>query len=168
MKIKIHACPVGYQTKPTKPQIAASKKRAQLLFMPQELTIEEIAELIAKGHTLGPAILEGGMRSKHFVQQQLFMVDIDNERSGPHTTIADALMICQQNNLNPALYYHTFSSTDTHHKFRLAFVCDRVITDKTERDIMMRNLMQLFNQCDPACKDAARTFLGTNKKVVLL
>lgn len=167
MKIKIQADPKSFTTKPTEKEFGGIKMRAQKGYEPLELTIDEIAELISKGHTISPAVMKGGMKSENFLHQQLFMVDIDNKQ-GKVITPEASLEICKNRRIMPVLYYETFSHTDEHPRFRLVFVCERVINDKAERDAIMRNLSGLFAQSDASCNNADKVFLGTNKKVVLL
>jgi hypothetical protein len=146
-------------------KIGSMKKRIQS--SPSlELSLEQLADKIGKGHSFSPAVLKGGLSSNNWKEQQIFCIDVDNNLdSEPMLTIDMALAICDRNSIKPAFYYFTYSHTEVHPKYRLAFVCKEVITDESQRRIIMDCLVSLFTQSDAACKNADRIFFGTNKEV---
>lgn len=96
------------------------------------------------------------------------MVDIDNaDESKPKLSEEQALEICDEHGLTPAIYYQTFSYREDHPKFRLVFIMDAAVTEPNTRRRIMECLISIFPQSDKACINANRLFLGTNKKVVL-
>ena len=166
-KIKVHIDPRGYVEKPSGKEIGGIKARLQKGTSPSLVTLEELVLKIETGHAISPGIM-GGMSAKDWIEQQLFLVDIDNEEDGPLLRIKDTKAICRDNNLPLAFYYQTFSHTKEHPKFRLAFVMDKPITDENMRKYIMETLVNLFPQSDKSCVNADRIFHGTNKYVKLL
>ena len=166
-KIKVHIDPKGYDEKPSGKEIGGIKSRLQKDNSPSLVTLEELVRKIENGHAISPGIM-GGMSAKDWMEQQLFLVDIDNEEEGPQLNIKDAKAICRDNNLPLAFYYQTFSHAKEHPKFRLAFVMDKPVTDENMRKYIMETLVNLFPQSDKSCVNADRIFHGTNKYVKLL
>jgi len=162
-KIKLQIDPKGFKEKPRSEDICLIRNRLQTV----ELTLDEIIEAIEQGKTICPAVLNG-TRSTDFVEQQLFLVDVDNDQTElmfpPQKAIEHYLEHC----ITPAFWYPTFSNTDIHPKYRIAFVTGEPITDKDKRDKLQEILQFLIPQVDMGCKDAARIFFGTNKKAVVL
>ena len=166
-KIKGHIDPMGYDKKPSGKEIGGIKSRLQKNASPSLVTLEELVQKIATGHSISPGIMSG-MSSKDWTEQQLFLVDIDNEEDEPILRMKDAKAICRDNGLSLAFYYQTFSCTKEHPKFRLAFVMDKPVTDKDMRKHIMETLVNLFPQSDKSCVNADRIFHGTNKIAKLL
>lgn len=166
-KIKVHIDPMGYDKKPSGKEIGGIKSRLQKNASPSLVTLEELVQKIATGHSISPGIMSG-MSSKDWTEQQLFLVDIDNEEDEPILRMKDAKAICRDNGLSLAFYYQTFSCTKEHPKFRLAFVMDKPVTDKDMRKHIMETLVNLFPQSDKSCVNADRIFHGTNKIAKLL
>lgn len=166
-KIKVHIDPKGYAEKPSGKEIGGIKSRLQKDTSPSLVTLEELVQKIENGHAISPGIM-GGMSAKDWMEQQLFLVDIDNEEDGLQLSMKGAKVICRDNNLPLAFYHQTFSHTKEHPKFRLAFVMDKPVTDENMRKYIMETLVNLFPQSDKSCVNADRIFHGTNKYVKLL
>ncbi len=166
-KIKVHIDPRGYDKKPSGKEIGGIKSRLQKNASPSLVTLEELVQKIATGHSISPGIMSG-MSSKDWKEQQLFLIDIDNEEDEPILRMKDAKAICRDNGLALAFYYQTFSYTKEHPKFRLAFVMDKPVTDEDMRKHIMETLVNLFPQSDKSCVNADRIFHGTNKSTKLL
>lgn len=165
-KIKLHVDYTSYKTKPVN-QHGLIKPRLQGA-RPVELTVDEIIQKIERGHTVSPAVLEGGLGAANWKEQQLFLVDIDNDIEGePMLRPDEALKICHANDIAPAFYYPTFSHTELKPKFRLAFICKEVITEAGMRAAIIEGITGLFAQADKSCKNADKMFLGTNQKAVI-
>ena len=77
-KIKVHIDPMGYDEKPSGKEIGGIKSRLQKNASPSLVTLEELVQKIATGHSISPGIMSG-MSSKDWTEQQLFLVEIDNE-----------------------------------------------------------------------------------------
>ena len=169
-KFKLHIDKIGYRNKEFSKNAEEMKKlkyRLQGASPPIEVTIPKLVEAIQQGKTISPAIMKG-TKEKDFEEQQVFMVDIDNKKEDiPFLTVEDSLDICKKNDLNPALYYYTFSHTEKIPKYRLVFILDEVIRDTNIRLMIIQSLIALFKQADISCTNADRLFFGTNKKAVV-
>lgn len=123
----------------------------------QEITLEDLSIKLSNGYAVIPAVLNGGASDNCFNSQQLFMIDIDNKDEV--LTIENALFLCRD--FKPFLIYATFNYTDIKPKYRLAFVLDKMITSKDERDYIQQFFLTLFNNyADNSCKDCSRIFYG--------
>lgn len=166
-KIRLHVDPKGVGQKPTEGEWGKISKRVLSHTSIEELTVQQLAQRLRTGHTICPAVLDGS-KAGDWQEQQVFMVDIDNaDKVQPQLSQEQALTICEEYSLPPAIYYQTFSHSKTHPKFRLVFIMDTVITDPDIRCMVMEQLISIFPQSDKACANANRIFLGTNKEVVL-
>lgn len=169
-KFKLHIDKVCYKDKETiknKEEIKKLKYRLQFTSPPVEVSLEEVIEELQKGKTISPAVMKG-TKADDFVEQQIFMVDIDNKKKIiPILTVENALEICKKNHLQPVFYYPTFSHTEKIPKYRLVFVMNEVIKDDSVRLIIIKNLISLFEQADTSCRNADRVFFGTDKKAVI-
>ena len=167
-KFKLHIDSVEYKDKEIANKDAnIIKYRLQRDSPPIEVTITELAEAIQSGKTVSPAVMKG-TKADDFVEQQVFMVDIDNKKTDiPILTVEDALSICEKYHLPLAFYYFSFSHKEKMPKYRLVFVMDKVITEHILRDTITRKLIDLFEQADTSCTNADRLFFGTNKKAVI-
>lgn len=139
-----------YNQKPTGLEVAHIQKALK----PTSIDIRTLAEGMSNGCTFKPAYLNG-TTSKEFISQEIFALDFDDG-----FTIDEALNRCKQKNILPAFGYTSFSHKPEHHKFRLIFHSDKVITDCEERDKIQLALMTIFPECDKVCKDPARLFFG--------
>lgn len=167
-KIKMHIDKTCYKDKKSaKKDFDIIKVRLQKHTPAIEVTIKELVNEIQQGKTISPAVMSG-TTADDFVEQQMFLVDIDNTKKGISLlTIEDAKSICEKKHLPLAFYYYTFSHTEKIPKFRLVFIMDEVITDKVLRDTVIQILIDLFEQADTSCTNADRLFLGTNKEAVI-
>lgn len=167
-KIKLHIDTIGYKDKKlANKDFGLIRNRLQRDSPPVEVTIAELLEAIQQGKTISPAVMKG-TKAEDFVEQQVFMVDIDNKNTDiPLLTVEEALSICKKNCLTLAFYYFSFSHTEKIPKYRLVFVMDKVITDHILRDTITRKLIDLFEQADTSCRNADRVFFGTDKKAVI-
>lgn len=168
-KIKLHIDSSGYHSKPKGEIIAKIKSGLQSYKNIQEIELRGIKFFIERGYSISPAVMKQGCTASNWSEQRLFMVDIDNNRENvPILSLKEALNICKEANLMPALYYYSYSHTDEKPKFRLCFITDEVITDTNIRAIIVETLISLFNQSDTSAKNADRIFFGTNKECVIL
>ena len=159
-RIKLQIDRFAYKTKP-EGEYGIIKPRVQKS-LPVELPLQELMTKISQGYTTSPAVLDGGLSADFWKEQQLFFVDIDNDNDTEELLRPDdALKIAKANHLEPAFYYPTFSHTELKPKFRVAFVCEKVITNPSERSGIIEGLVSLFAQADNSCKNADKMFLGT-------
>ncbi len=168
-KFKLHIDTKGYKDKElAKKEFGIIKNRVQQDSPPVEVPLKVVVEELQKGKSVSPSVMKG-TKEKDFVEQQVFMVDIDNKKTDiPILTVEKAISICEKNHLPLAFYYFSFSHTEKLEKYRLVFVMDKVITDKVLRDTIIRRLIDLFEQADTSCTNADRVFFGTNKEAKIL
>ncbi len=165
-QLKMHVDKKPYPKKPQSNEIGLIKRRMQT-GPADKISADSLLKKIAAGHSICPAVMRG-MKSSDWVEQQLFLVDIDNDdKSVPILKPKDALAICDEAGIVPVFYYQTFSYSKEISKFRLVFVMNEVITQRGKRDMIAKVLINLFPQSDKACINADRIFFGTNKKVIL-
>ena len=151
-----------------KKEFGIIKNRVQQDSPPVEVPLKVVVEKLQEGKSVSPTVMKG-TKEKDFVEQQVFMVDIDNKKTDiPILTVEKAISICEKNHLPLAFYYFSFSHTEKLEKYRLVFVMDKVITDKVLRDTIIRRLIDLFEQADTSCTNADRVFFGTNKEAKIL
>ena len=169
-KFKLHIDKIGYKDKKFSKNSEEMKKlkyRLQGASPPVEVTLQELMEAVQEGKAVSPAVMKG-TKAKDFIQQQVFMVDIDNTNTKePILQVADAISICEKNGLHVTFYYFSYSHTAETQKFRLVFVMNEVIKDPILRDTIMQRLIDLFEQADKSCKNADRIFFGTNKEAII-
>ena len=137
-----------------------------------EITIEELANEIAQGATFKAGALNGN-KNIDWESQQVFAIDIDNdednvEKYGKMLTPEIAYGRCAGLGIRPTFYYHSFSSTEDHPKFRLVFITDTKVTDIRVRNAIQMALMTIFPEADKACKDLSRIFFGSHNRVTVL
>jgi len=150
MKVQVMFYEKLYERKPAGYEVGKIQKGLK----PTEIEIEDLAYAMSKGATFKPALLNG-TRSSDFISQQLFALDFDEG-----TIIQNELNRCQELNIMPVFGYTTFSHTEEHHKFRLVFCADRVISNIGLRNSVQLSLMSLFQNVDVKCKDISRLFFG--------
>jgi len=166
--VKLHIDNISYKNKKDAEQdYRIIKTRLQQYSLPINITIKQLVEAIQEGKTISPAVMSG-TTADDFIEQQVFMVDIDNKREDiPILKIEEAISICEENHLSLAFYYPSFSHTEKLPKYRLVFILDEVVKDNTIRLMIIQTLISLFEQADKKCTNADRLFLGTNKDVVI-
>lgn len=161
---------IPYTAKPKKAEIGKLKTRL-CSCAPRTLTLQQFAESIIKGQSFNAAVLVGGAKAENWKSQQLFCLDIDNEdktvtgkhdkqRSSEPLTVEAVLARCASWGFAPALIYETFSSSPDWQKFRIVFISETVISDRQTAEKIQLGIMELFPECDKACKNADRLFFG--------
>lgn len=168
MTFKIQIDNVPYRRKPESRDVSRMKQQIGLS-APVSMTPADFKAEILQGKSFSPAVLQGS-KAEDWREQQLFCVDIDNEdktapkgqkrRAEQPLTVEEVLRRCSDWGLQPFLIYETFSSSPEWPKFRIAFAASQPITDGTERDRVQLALMELFPECDTACKNRDRLFYG--------
>ncbi|MFD0957964.1 hypothetical protein [Paenibacillus chungangensis] len=140
------------------------------------LTIQQLAQMWLAGHSIAPVRLKRGVTNDaNWISQQVFAIDFDNENGDKErvsdnycVTFEDALDMARQSGVSPAFIYSSFSSTDTHQKFRMVFVLDQEITSRATRDEVLNKLYSVFKKnglivADTKCSDLGRIFYGGNE-----
>lgn len=127
-----------------------------------EITIEKLADDLVHGATFKPGVLQGGQKAENWIEQQLFGLDFDDG-----TTLESAYDKVISLGLDPCFMYTTFSHKEEHHKFRMIFCNDAVITDGNIRDRLQATLMGVIGGIDEVCFNRDRLFFGGKGNVVL-
>lgn len=127
-----------------------------------EITLEQLACALTNGATFKPAVLVGGQSAQHWHQQQLFGLDFDDG-----VRIEEVYNKVKSLGITPCFGYTTFSHTEEHHKFRMVFCNDTVITDGIIRDRLQATLMGTIGNVDKVCFNRDRLFFGGKGHEVL-
>ena len=127
-----------------------------------DITIEELADALCHGASFKPGVLQGGMKADNWTQQQLFGLDFDNGMC-----IEEAYNKVISLEIVPCFMYTTFSHKEEHHKFRMIFCNDTVITDGSIRDKLQATLMGAVGGIDEVCFNRDRLFFGGKGNEVL-
>ena len=127
-----------------------------------DITIKDLADALCHGASFKPGVLQGGMRADNWIQQQLFGLDFDDG-----IRIEEAYNKVISLGMTPCFMYTTFSHKEEHHKFRMIFCNDTVITDGNIRDRLQATLMGVIGGIDEVCFNRDRLFFGGKGKVVL-
>lgn len=127
-----------------------------------DIFIEDLADALCHGASFKPGVLHNGMKAENWVQQQLFGLDFDDG-----TQIEEAYNKVISLGLIPCFMYTTFSHKEEHHKFRMIFCNDTVITDGNIRDKLQATLMGVIGGIDEVCFNRDRLFFGGKSGVVL-
>lgn len=146
-----------YKSKPQGIEIAKITNRLES--SQTEISIKELIDSLIKGCTFKPSLLNG-RREDNWIEQQLFALDFDE-----NTTINNELKRCNELGILPVFGYTSFSHTEEHHKFRLVFCTNEVITDYNIAKQLQLTLMNIFNNCDDKCKNLSRLYFG-GKQVI--
>ena len=127
-----------------------------------DITIEKLADALCHGASFKPGVLVSGNKAENWYQQQLFGLDFDDG-----IRIEDAYNKVISLGMVPCFMYTTFSHKEEHHKFRMIFCNDTVITDGNIRDRLQATLMGIIGGIDERCFNRDRMFFGGKGQVVL-
>lgn len=134
----------------------------QKSLVPINTTIEYLADALVHGASFKPAVLLNGNKAENWCQQQLFGLDFDDG-----IRIEEAYNKVISLGITPCFMYTTFSHKEEHHKFRMIFCNDSVITDGTIRDRLQATLMGVIGGIDEVCFNRDRLFFGGKGQIVL-
>lgn len=126
------------------------------------ITIENLADALVHGASFKPGVLASGNKAENWVEQQLFGLDFDDG-----IRIEEAYNKVISLGITPCFMYTTFSHKEEHHKFRMIFCNDTVITDGNIRDRLQATLMGIIGGIDEVCFNRDRLFFGGKGQVVL-
>lgn len=129
-------------------------------FKPTAQTPEQLAAHILQGGAFTPGCFKTNRRTKeNFTSSQLLGLDFDN---GVSVAQAAADPFIQR---YAFLIYPTPSSTPEHPKTRVLFVLSEPVCQGERWEAMQRGLIARFSHWkpDPACKDSARLFFGSDR-----
>lgn len=126
------------------------------------ITIENLADALVHGASFKPGVLAGGNKAENWIEQQLFGLDFDDG-----IKIEEAYNKVISLGITPCFMYTTFSHKEEHHKFRMIFCNDTVITDGNIRDKLQATLMGIIGGIDEVCFNRDRLFFGGKGHTVL-
>ncbi len=126
------------------------------------ITIENLADALVHGASFKPGVLAGGNKAENWIEQQLFGLDFDDG-----IKIKEAYNKVISLGITPCFMYTTFSHKEEHHKFRMIFCNDTVITDGNIRDKLQATLMGTIGGIDEVCFNRDRLFFGGKGHTVL-
>lgn len=126
------------------------------------ITIENLANALVHGASFKPGVLAGGNKAENWIEQQLFGLDFDDG-----IRIEEAYNKVISLGITPCFMYTTFSHKEEHHKFRMIFCNDTVITDGNIRDKLQATLMGIIGGIDEVCFNRDRLFFGGKGHTVL-
>ena len=126
------------------------------------ITIENLADALVHGASFKPGVLSGGNKAENWIEQQLFGLDFDDG-----IRIEEAYNKVISLGITPCFMYTTFSHKEEHHKFRMIFCNDTVITDGNIRDKLQATLMGIIGGIDEVCFNRDRLFFGGKGYTVL-
>lgn len=148
----------------------------------QDLDLTGITRAICSGQTITAGELHG-TTAADWKSQELFIFDFDNDSvTMPKITPVEAHSVFANHGFPVVFSYHTFSSMPEHEKFRVAIMCDEVVTEPTEATRIITGIMSLFPtaqepdpktgkirtvaQVDLSCTNLDRIFFGTDKGLI--
>lgn len=136
------------------------------------IDIEQLEWAIRHGLTIMPGLCEGGTRGENWTGQQLWFVDVDNDREqndrGYHALDPlDALDRAFNANLEPMFLYFTSKATVTpwNPRYRIVFALDHVETDRRRTRQIGDAFLRLFPEADQGSCQPERMFLCPGKEV---
>ena len=126
------------------------------------ISIDNLADALVYGASFKPGVLQGGNKAENWTEQQLFGLDFDDG-----TRIEEAYNKVILLGIKPCFMYTTFSHKEEHHKFRMIFCNDTVITDGNTRDKLQATLMGIIGGIDEVCFNRDRLFFGGKGHTIL-
>lgn len=123
-------------------------------FKPYDLTPEQLADHVARGHAFSFQFAKSYRKSENFLCSDIIAADIDDgmtlEEAKEDQFILD----------NACLLYTTASHTKEDHRFRLIFQLPHTVNDPEVMRSLLRGLVRKF-PADKANTDPARQFYGS-------
>lgn len=168
MKIQCNIDTQRYTSKPLGAEIGGINNRLMYSSSKVSVTLQELTEQLLDGCSFTPARLEGEKRSnKNWASQQVFILDIDNDKKGETLELRDILNLCTQHDIKPFLVYPSFSYTEKKPKFRICFALEAPTIDTSIAEEITTFFLSIFeSQADEKCKDLARLYFGTSRKLL--
>lgn len=178
-RYKVSADITPHTAKPTGGEIGAIRNRLKDVSNVKSCTLEEVRYILCSGGTVQPCegrwLIDPEKKKDVFspVSQQLFFVDIDNEKNGEPVeqplTMEQALSISAERGVMPFMIYPSFSNMSKgFEKFRLCFALDEPVnlgkrgTDTV--DVIKKFLIEPFSAYNDSAADSDtnRLYFGTN------
>jgi len=128
---------------------------ANRLFQNVDITADQLAAYVQRGHAFCAQHKNGWRRSANFTTSGFLAADIDHGLT-LEAAIADPFV--QQ---YASFIYTTPSHTDIAHRFRIVFELELPITDAETMKSALTGLIARFG-ADGSCRDACRLFFGSS------
>lgn len=147
-----------FNSKPTGKD--ASNLTFKLMKNPIEINVKDLAQELIKGKTFTPAYFKekGGeikRQKAYWYSQQIIALDFDEGM-----TLYEAINTFKESAM---FIYTTFSHTEENNKFRVVFALDKPTYNIYEIEQTLVELMKMYPDADPQCKDCTRLFYGGKK-----
>lgn len=151
----IHLDTNKYTVKPTGEQVRNSIN-SNLVNGRRELLADHFFDAVTNGQTFVPSTFAGSRKLANWNGQQIIALDFDDK----DTTINAITKLATENNLHWNFGYKTFSHTEEHHRFRLIFILDKIITDIDQMKLIANYYKEIFPTADPTSFDLVHIFFG--------
>lgn len=158
-KYNVHIDDTSYKSKP-KDVWAISLNIAKKVV---SRTPEQIADTVgSKGHTVVLSVIEEGKprQQRYMDSQQMLMLDFDSGETTIQDMLDDAFI--QE---NASFIYKTFSHTEEHQRFRVAFFLDEPLVNNHEVHSAYAYLFELYPSADKVNRDSSRLFFGGTESI---
>lgn len=122
----------------------------------KEIDFDTFVDLVGNnGAIWKSSFMEGGAKNINFKCAYMLSLDFDNGIS-----IKDFLENAKDFGLEPTFIYETFSSTNDFNRFRAIWKLNEPIEIAQLKTALQLMLMEVFSDCDGACKDLSRLWIG--------
>ena len=142
--------------KPSKKEYGIIQKTICLEENIKEIDFDTFVDLVGNnGAIWKSSFMDGGAKNINFKCAYMLSLDFDNGIS-----IKDFLENAKDLGLEPTFIYETFSSTDDFNRFRAIWKLKEPIEIAQLKTALQLMLMEVFRDCDNACKDLSRLWIG--------
>ena len=122
----------------------------------KEIDFDTFVDLVGNnGAIWKSSFMEGGAKNINFKCAYMLSLDFDNG-----IYIKDFLENAKDLGLEPTFIYETFSSTSDFNRFRAIWKLNEPIEIAQLKTALQLMLIEVFNDCDSACKDLSRLWIG--------
>ena len=155
-KIKVNILENPNMVKPSNKVIGAIQNKICLEENTKEIDFNAFVDMVGnKGALWKSSLMEGGAKNINFKCAYVLSLDFDEGLS-----INDFLENATDLGLAPTFIYETFSSTKEFNRFRAIWKLNKPIDNPQLKNALQLMLMEVFNDCDNACKDLSRLWVG--------
>ena len=154
--MKVNIIKNSKKEKPSKKEYGIIQKTICLEENVKEIDFDTFVDLVGNnGAIWKSSFMEGGAKNINFKCAYMLSLDFDNGIS-----IKDFLENAKDLGLEPTFIYETFSSTDEFNRFRAIWKLKEPIEIAQLKTALQLMLMEVFRDCDNACKDLSRLWIG--------
>ena len=154
--LKINLIENTKKEKPSKKEYGIIQKTICSEENVKKIDFETFVDLVGNnGAIWKSSFMEGGAKNINFKCAYMLSLDFDNGIS-----INEFLENAKDLGLEPTFIYETFSSTNEFNRFRAIWKLKEVIEYPQLKTALQLMLMEVFSDCDSACKDLSRLWIG--------